>query len=91
MIQVEDSVILEEILSHIGEQRIRAKLTDKPFDLGIVTDKRPSQILQLVHSEKSEATLKEIGMTDYKWHDVALRSDMRLAGEQLIFSICSPR
>ena len=66
MIQIEDSVILDEILTHIGEQRIRAKLTDKPFELGIVTDKRPSQILSLVHNEESEATLKEIGMTDYK-------------------------
>lgn len=91
MIQIEDSVILDEVLAHIGEQRVRAKLTDKPFELGIVTDKRPSQILQLVHSDESEAILKEIGMTDYKWHDDALRSDLRLAGEQLIFSICSPR
>lgn len=82
---------MDEVLAHIGEQRIRAKLTDKPFELGIVTDKRPSQILRIVHGEESEATLKEIGMTTYKWHDDALRSDLRLAGEQLIFSICSPR
>jgi hypothetical protein len=91
MIQIDDSVILDEILAHISEQRIRAKLTDKPFELGVVTDKRPSQILQLVHSEAGEATFKEIGMTDYKWHDDALRSNLRLAGEQLIFSICTPR
>jgi len=91
MIQIEDSVILEEILTHIGEQRIRAKLIDKPFELGIVTDKRPSQILQVVHTDESKTILKEIGMTDYTWHDDALRSDLRLAGEQLVFSICSPR
>lgn len=91
MIQIEDSVVLDEILAHVGEQRMRAKLTDKPFELGIATDKRPSQILQLLHSKESEATLKEIGMTDYKWHDDALRSNVRVAGEQLIFSICSPR
>ena len=91
MIQIADSVILDEILTHIGEQRIRSKLTDKPFELGIMTDKRPSQILDLLYSSESEATLKEIGMTEYKWHDDALRSEMRLAGEQLIFSICSPR
>jgi len=56
-----------------------------------MTDKRPSQILSLMHSSESESTLKEIGMADYKWHDDALRSELRLAGEQLIFSICSPR
>lgn len=91
MIQIEDSIIFDEILTHIGEQRVRAKLVDKPFELGIVTDKRPSQILDLMNNKESEATLKEIGMTDYRWHDDALRSDLRLAGEQLIFSICSPR
>ena len=91
MIQIEDSVVVNEILAHIGEQRIRAKLTDKPFELGIATDKRPSQMLRLLHSEKNEAVLKEIGMTDYKWHDDALRSELKLAGENLLISICSPR
>ena len=91
MIKVEDSVVIDEILEHIGEQRIRAKLTDKPFELGIVTDKRPSQILKLVHDKKSEAVFKEIGMTDYKWNDDALRSELKLAGEKLLISICRPR
>lgn len=91
MIQIEDSVVLNEILTHIGEQRIRAKLIDKPFELGIATDKRPSQILYLIRSKEAQATLKEIGMTNYQWRDDALRSDLRIAGEQLIFSICSPR
>lgn len=88
---MEDSVVIDEILEHIGGQRIRAKLIDKPFQLGIVTDKRPSQILKLVHNAKSEAVLKEIGMTDYKWNDDALRSELKLAGENLLISICRPR
>lgn len=91
MIQVVDSVVIDEILEHIGEQRIRANLTDKPFELGIVTDKRPSQILALVHSDNCEALLKEIGMTVYKWNDDALRSELKLAGENLLVSICRPR
>jgi len=91
MIQIEDSTAIGEILDHIGKQRIRAKLTDKPFELGIVTDKRPSQILELVHSEKCETALKEIGMTSYKWNDDALRSDLKVAGESLLISICRPR
>lgn len=91
MVQIKDSVIVNEILEHIGEQRIRAKLTDKPFELGIVTDKRPSQILELVHSEKCETVLKEIGMTSYRWNDDALRSDLKVAGESLLISICRPR
>ena len=82
---------MEDILTHVGEQRTRAKLMDKPFQLGIVTDKRPSQILNLLHSKENEATLKEIGMTDYKWHNDALRSSLRLAGEELLISICSPK
>lgn len=91
MIQVEDSVIMSEILEHVGEQRIRAKLVDKPFELGIVTDQRPSQILTLVHSAENEAVLKEIGLRKLKWRDDALRSELRLAGEYLLISICSPR
>lgn len=91
MIQIQDTVVINEILEHIGEQRIRAKLTDKPFELGIVTDKRPSQILKLVNSEKSEAVLKELGMTNYKWNDDALRSEFKCAGENLLISICRPR
>ena len=91
MIQIEDSIVMQDILIHVGEQRTRAKLMDRPFQLGIVTDKRPSQILKLVHSKEIEATLKEIGMTRYKWHDDALRSNLRLAGEELLISICSPK
>ena len=64
---------------------------DKPFHLGIVSDKRQSQVLNLLQSKENEATLKEIGMTDYKWHDDALRSSLRLAGEELFVSICSPK
>jgi hypothetical protein len=30
-------------------------------------------------------------MKSYKWHDDALRSDLRLAGENLMISICSVR
>ncbi|MDQ2972863.1 MAG: hypothetical protein M3Q79_00055 [bacterium] len=91
MIQIEDSVVIDEILEHIAEQRIRAKLTDEPFELGIVTDKRPSKTLKLVHSDISTAVLKEIGMTDYKWNDDALRSELKLAGENLLISVCRPR
>jgi hypothetical protein len=91
MIQIEGSIVMEEILSHISEQRTRAKLTDKPFQLGIATDKRPSQVLGLIHNEENEAILKEIGMTEYKWHYDALRSNLRVAGEELLMSICSPR
>ena len=82
---------MDELLEHIAEQRVRAKLTDKPFELGILTDIRPSQILDLVHSEENEALLKEIGMTSYQWRDDALRSELKLAGETLLISICGPR
>lgn len=86
---MEDSAAFDEILTHIGEERIRARLIDKPFDLGIVTDKRPSQILDLIESNMD--TLKEIGMLSFMWHDDALRSTMKLAGEDLFISICAPR
>lgn len=89
MIQIEDSVVLDELLNHVGEQQSRAKLVDQPFELGVVTDKRPSQILDLVY--KNEATFKEFGMTAFKWHDDALRSTLKLCGEELIFSISRPR
>lgn len=91
MINVEDTVILDDLLDHISKQRLRAKLTDKPFELGIATDIRPSQVLSLVNKEESMAVLKEIGMQNYKWHDDALRSYLRVAGENLIISICHPR
>ena len=91
MIRINDSVVFDELLEHIGEQRIRAKLTDKPFDLGIATDIRPSQVLALVNKEESMAVLNEIGMQNYKWHDDALRSELKLAGENLLISICRPR
>lgn len=91
MIQIEDTVILDELLEHVGEQRIRAKLVDQPFELGIMSKKRPSQVLDLIHNKTSEKTLKEIGMTGYMWHDDALRSNLRLAGEDILVSICRPR
>jgi hypothetical protein len=91
MIEIKDSVVFSELLDHIGKQRIRAKLTDKTFELGIATDIRPSQILSLVNKDENMATLKEIGMDSYEWHDDALRSNLRLAGENLMISICSAR
>lgn len=91
MIQIEDSVAFDELLEHIGKQRIRAKLTDKPFELGVATDIRPSQVLSLINEKKNISVLKELGMEKYKWHDDALRSNLRLAGENLMISICSPR
>jgi hypothetical protein len=89
MIVIEDSVVFDEILTHIGEERVRARLIDKPFDLGIVTDKRPSQVLALIESNMD--TLREIGMSSCIWHDDALRSSLKLAGEDLLISICAPR
>jgi hypothetical protein len=86
---IEDSVLFDEILTHIGEERIRARLIDKPFDLGIVTDKQPSHILDLIESNMD--ALRKIGMSNYIWHDDALRSSMKLAGEDLLISICAPR
>jgi hypothetical protein len=91
VIYVDDSVIIDEILEHVVVERRRAKLTDKPFDLGIMTDIRPSQVLKLVRSDACMSTLKEIGMAEYKWYDDALRSELRIAGENLLISICSPR
>ncbi len=91
MIYIEDSAVIDELLEHVGKQRVRAKLTDKPFELGIATDKKPSQILKLVHDEENEAKLKEIGMTEYKWNDDALRSELKLTGEKLLISICRTR
>jgi hypothetical protein len=91
MIHIEDSIVFDELLEHISKQRIRAKLTDKPFELGIATDIRPSQVLTLVNKDENMATLKEIGMRRYMWRDDALRSDLRLAGENLMISICSVR
>jgi hypothetical protein len=91
MIHIEDSIIMDELLEHVGKERARAKLTDKPFVLGIATDIRPSQISALVHNQANEATLKEIGMAEYKFHWDALRSNMRLGGEELIISICGAR
>jgi hypothetical protein len=91
MIHIKDSIIFDELLEHIGKQRIRAKLTDKPFELGIATDIRPSQILSLVNKDENMATLEELGMKIYKWHDDALRSNLRLAGENLMISICGTR
>lgn len=89
MITMKDSVALNEILEHVGNERVRAKLVDKSFDLGIATNKRPSQILELI--EKNMDTLKEIGMSNYVWHDDALRSSLKIAGEELLVSICAPR
>lgn len=89
MIHIEDSIVLDDLLAHIGEQRSRAKLVDQPFDLGIVTDKRPSQILELV--ENNKALLHEIGMSNLAWHDDALRSTVKLGGEELFISVCRPR
>jgi hypothetical protein len=91
MIQIEDSVVMDELLEHIAKERARAKLSDKPFVLGVATDKKNSQILPLIRTEENEALLREIGLTDYEFHWDALRSSIRLAGEELIISICSPR
>ena len=89
MITIEDSVVLEDLLEHVGEQRSRAKLVDQSFELGIATGKRPSQVLDLVNN--NEATFKKIGMTKFQWYDDALRSNLKLAGEELLISISRKR
>lgn len=83
--------ITKDIFTHIKEQLIRANLSDKPFELGILTDKRQSQILPLLHNTESFSQLKEIGMSEYKWHSDGLRSELSLAGECLMFSVCRSR
>ena len=89
MIANKDSVAFDNILSHIHEERVRAQLTNKSFELGILSDKQQSQVLELVESNID--TLKGIGMSKLLWHDDALRSSMKLAGEDLLISICTPR
>lgn len=89
MIANEDPATFDNILSHIHEERIRAQLTNKPFDLGILSDKQHSQVLELIESNTD--ALKEVGMSKLIWHDDALRSSMKLAGEDLLVSICAPR
>lgn len=81
--------ILENLIAHINGQRKRAGVSEAPFDLGIVTDKRPSQVLAIVQANLQ--SLKEIGMTNYTWHNDALRSELTLADEKLLISVCRPR
>jgi hypothetical protein len=77
------------LLAHIQKQRIRAKLIDKPFELGVATDKKPSYILTVI--QENYATFEALGMEKYHWQDDALRSSKRIAGEQLLFSISTKR
>lgn len=88
---IDESAVIGEVLAHIKKQRVRAKLIDQPFELGILTDKKQSQIIKLLRTDKSVALLKEIGMTEYGWNDDALRSELKLAGENLFISICRSR
>ena len=89
MTKSKDLFILDSLLGHIAEQRVRAKLVDRPFDLGILTDKQPSQALEIIESNID--TLRKIGMINFHWHDDALRSTLNIADEELFVSVCRPR
>lgn len=91
MIHNEQSVILSKLLEHISTQRVRAKLTDQPFDLGIATDTKESQVLPIIRDEANMKLLQDIGLQNYIWHNDALRSSLMIAGENLLVSICRPR
>ncbi len=71
------------------EQRVRAKLVEKAFELGIVTDEKPSKVLDVVINNL--AVFEALGMKKYHWQDDALRSHKKVSGEQLLFSISAVR
>lgn len=89
MAKLHKSTVLKLLLEHIEKQRIRAKLIGKPFELGIATDKKPSYVLTII--QENYSTLEALGMKKYHWQDDALRSNKRIAGEQLLFSISGNR
>ena len=86
-----NQAIVDQLIDHIGNQMVRAKLVDTSFELGLLTDKKPSLVLELVRSASVQAKLRELGMVEYRWNDDALRSELKLADESLIVSICRPR
>jgi hypothetical protein len=89
MVKLQKSTVLKLLLNHIDKQRIRAKLINKPFELGVVTDKKPSYIFEVIN--ENFAALEALGMKKYHWQDDALRSSKRISGESLLFSISATR
>ena len=89
MATLQKNTVLKKLLEHVEKQRVRAKLIDKPFELGIATNKRPSYIFEVIDEHYS--ALEDIGMKKYHWQDDALRSRIRIAGEDLWISISGIR
>ena len=89
MANLHKSTVLKLLLEHIEKQRSRAKLINKPFELGVATDKKPSYVLSVI--QENYSTFEALGMNKYHWQDDALRSNKRISGEQLFFSLSAIR
>src|SRR5215471_8002036 len=83
--QLTSEQILSEVIALIEETRIRAKLTNKPFVLGLLTETTDGLLVQVLRRNKAE--FKKLGATLLEWRDDALRGRATIAGEELLVSV----
>ncbi|MBP5867915.1 hypothetical protein [Streptomyces scabiei] len=83
--QTTSEQILKEVIALIEETRARAKLSGKPFVLGLLFESSDGSLVKVLRQHEDE--LKKLGATLLEWRDDALRGRAQIAGEELLVSI----
>lgn len=77
--------MLKEAIALIEETRTRAKLSGKPFALGLLFESPDGPLVKVLRQH--EGDLKKLGATLLEWRDDALRGRAQIAGEELLVSV----
>lgn len=83
--QTTSDQVLQETITLIEETRARAKLSGKPFVLGLLFESSDGPLVQALRQHEGE--FKKLGATLLEWRDDALRGRAQIAGEELLVSI----
>lgn len=83
--QTTSEQILREAIELIEETRTKAKLSGKPFILGLLFESSDGPLVRALRQHEGE--FKKLGATLLEWRDDALRGRAQIAGEELLVSI----
>ncbi|MFE9789235.1 hypothetical protein ACFYO7_28035 [Nocardia salmonicida] len=80
-----DEQIFNDAVELIQETRVRAKLDDRPFVLGLLVESEEGRLATTLRNRKDE--FHSMGATAIEWRDDALRGRATIGSEELYVSV----
>lgn len=80
-----DEQIFNDAIELIQETRVRAKLDDRPFVLGLLVESEDGRLATTLRDRKDD--LLSMGATAIEWRDDGLRGRSMIGDEELFVSV----